>query len=119
MTMGSVCGERVLDLLSPIDATFSIVTGPGVSTMAMTEGLTVMNFGSEAGAPPKRSKLGIGMAACRGSPAAVKEPDSGFPSTMIDGLSASLSGSSTTKDEAFAAFVAPKAINMVAKARRN
>ena len=120
MTMGRLWGARFFGLSSPMEATFSIAIGCCASTMAMTEGLTLTNLGSSAGAPPKRSKLGIGMAACcvSRSPAAVKEPDSGLPRTIIDGLSVLSNGSSTTKDDAFAAFVAQKANNMVAKTRR-
>ena len=118
ITIGRVFGARFFGFESPMEATFSMAIGCGASTIAITDGLTLTNFGGSFTSPPKRSKLGIGMAACcaPSSPTETKEP--GEPRVMIDGLSEVSSGSNTTKDDAFAAFVAQKVTNMVAKNRR-
>jgi hypothetical protein len=116
MTIGSVPRRRLFACSSPIEATFSNATGCGASTMAITEGLTLMNFRSSGGRPPKRSILGCDAPLSGASAAAIDGEAS--PRTMMDGLDGVVISSGVTKDDALAAFEAEMAINMVAKTRR-
>lgn len=116
ITIGNDPRRRLFACSSPIEATFSNATGCGASTMAITEGLTMMNFRSSGGRPPKRSILGCSEL-LSGAFAATADGEV-LPTTMMDGLDGVVISPGVTKDDALAAFEAGKAINMVAKKRR-
>ena len=116
MTIGNEPRRPLLACSSPIEATFSNATGCGASTMAITEGLTVMNLRSSGGWPPKRSIL-VSSDVISGDFASTIDGEVS-PRTMMDGLEGVVISSGVTKDDALATPEAGKAINMVAKKRR-